>query len=314
MQTTTKTPIANKSIIITDNICTKCRQCGKPWNTKLQRRKKGIASSTKTKAHVHFQLCSIIIQSFVRRYLIQRHIARKDPIEEWNRRCCVHYLTIKGPYASRNHFARFHRIICTAAASEIQKVWRHYLCLRYLENLPFAAKEKNSTVIQRTWRASWCRRSFRIVCRAIKTHEEHFYSLVDEYDTIDMSRNVQFCLFGCPLAIKYKHQNRKVWQEVDNNNIRSFIRRQLLAQYKRRRNSHRRRTTALHSTPRKRSIAEVKREKIRKMSQKKWKWFYDRQNDDCENSASLQPEYIANASSDTEVMTWLTNLDLNEYA
>eukprot|EP00984_Skeletonema_dohrnii_P038342 scaffold41479_cov139-Skeletonema_dohrnii-CCMP3373.AAC.1 len=77
--------------------------------------------------------------------------------------------------------------------------------------------------------------------------------------------------------------------------------------------SNRRRTsTILSPTPRK-SVAELKRDKIRKMSRNKWKWFYDKQ-DCCDSNSvvSQQPKVeVDDVSSDDDVMAWLTNLDLN---
>ena len=224
-----KSPPANKSI----HICVKCRSCGLPWNRKLQR-KKGKEQFQTKRTHLHLQICSIVIQSYVRRYLIQRHRRNNDPIEQWNTRC-VHYLSAKGPYGARVHNPAYvQRIIYTAAAIEIQTVWRLHRSLKHLQHLSSSTKELNAT---------------------------------------------------------------------EN------------AQHTRRRIGNRRRTTTttLRPTPRK-SVAEIKRDKIRKMSQKKWKWFYDKQ-DSCENNSVVsrrQPELdVDDVSSDVDVMSWLTNLDLD---
>ena len=91
-------PIANKSI--NDNVCVKCRSCGLPWNRKLQRRRR----QCQRRAYLQFQLSAILIQSWVRRYLIQRHRNNEDPVNQWNRKC-VHYLSRKGPYGAKHHCA-----------------------------------------------------------------------------------------------------------------------------------------------------------------------------------------------------------------
>ncbi len=50
------------------------------------------------------------------------------------------------------------------------------------------------------------------------------------------------------------------------------------------------------------------------MSQKKWKWFYDKK-DSCENNSAQPTSKVTvvdtTQSSDDDVMTWLTNLDLD---
>ena len=303
-----KSPIANKHI--NDNICVKCRSCGLPWNRKLQRRRRQAQSK---RAHLRFQLCSIIIQSCARRYLIQKHRRNNDPVDQWNRRC-VHYLSTKGPYGGKNHFAAYQRTIYTAAAMEIQKAWRLHRCLKHLQRLSSAAKDVYTTTIQRLWRASWCRRSFRTVHRAIKQRDKLFYSLIDCDNVAADMDMVIFCLSECPFAIEYKQQSSDAWKEVDRNKFRAYICQQLSVQHKRRRMSNRRRTsTILSPTPRK-SVAELKRDKIRKMSRNKWKWFYDKQ-DCCESNSAVsqQPKVeVDDVSSDDDVMAWLTNLDLDE--
>lgn len=303
-----KSPLLDKCIIV----CVKCRSCGLPWNRKLQRRKRQFQRKS---AHLHFQLCSIIIQSYVRRYLIQRHRKNNDPIDQWNRRC-VHYLTTKGPYGARIQFAAYQRIgIYKAAAIEIQTVWRLHRCLKHLQHLSSADKELNASVIQRIWRSSWCQRSFRTVCRAIKQREKLFYSLIDS-GAADTDDKISFCLSGCPFAIEYKQQSTKAWTQVDCIKFRSYLCQQLNVQHKQRRISKRRRTTIRNNpTPRK-SVAELKHEKIRRMSEKKWKWFYNKQ-DCCETNnysvVSREPNpAVDDASSDAEVMEWLTNLDLDD--
>lgn len=292
-------PLLDKS----SNICVKCRSCGLPWNRELQRRKR---QNQRKRDHVHFQLCSVIIQSYVRRYLIQRHRRNNDPIEQWNRRC-VHYLTTKGPYGARTYFDAYQRIgIYRAAAIELQKVWRLHQCLKYLQNLSPSDKQLKATLIQRIWRSSWCRRSFRTVFRAIRQREKLFYSLIDSgaAETVD---KISFCLSGCPFDIEYKQQSSEAWTKADCIKFRSYIHQQLTAQYKRRRISNRRRTTILNNPTTRKSGAELKYGKIHRMSQKKWKWFYNK-HDCCD---TRKPE-VADSSSDAEVMEWLTSLDLDD--
>lgn len=292
-------PIANKGM--NDNVCVKCRSCGLPWNRKLQRRKKQCQS----RAYLHCQLCSILIQSCVRRYLIRRHHRNNDPVEKWNRGC-VHYLSRRTPYGAKHHVAAYQRTICRSAAIEIQKFWRNHRCLKHLQRLSSKAKEMNSITIQRVWRESWCRRSFRTVCRAIRQREKLFYSLIDSGDI--EGKQISFCLSrGCPFAIEYKQQSSNAWEEVDRNKFRLYICQQLNARHKRKKMSN------LSPIPRK-SAAELKRDKIRKLSRNKWKWFYDKQ-DCCENNSafSRQPKVVEvdDVSSDSDMMVWVTNLNLN---
>lgn len=304
-------PIPNKSV--NNNICVKCRSCGLPWNRKLQRRRKQLLRRTHPKrAHLHLQLSSILIQSCVRRFLILKHRRNNVPIELWNRRC-VHYLSRKGPYGARNHLAVYQRTICKDAAVEIQKVWRLHRCLKHLRRLSFTVKKMNSATIQRVWRASWYRRSFRIVCRAIRQREELFYSLIHSDDV----EQICFCLSrGCPFAIEYKQQSSGAWKEVNHDKFRAYICQQMIAQHKRKRMSKIRRTTTFPSSAPRRSVADLKHEKIRKMSRNKWKWFYDKQ-DFCEGKSVASPQLkleVDDVSSDADVMAWVANLDLNNVA
>lgn len=106
--------------------------------------------------------------------------------------------------------------------------------------------------------------------------------------------------------------------EVDCNKFRSYISQQLQVEEerKRRRISNRLRTTNIKPTPTK-SAAELKHEKIRKMSQRKWKWFYDKRDCGDKNDSIAQPKIeVDNAShdADDEVMVWLTNLDLDNWS
>jgi len=303
----------NQSAI--DQVCVKCRSCGLPWNRKLQRRKQ---LQRRKRAHLHFQLCSILIQSCVRRFLIQKYRRNNVPVEQWNRRC-VHYLSRKGPYGARNHFAVYQRTICTDAAIEIQKVWRLRRCLKHLQRLSSTVREMKTATIQRVWRASWYRRSFRAVRRAIRQREERFYSLIDADDAADKDEQVCFCLSrGCPFAIEYKQPSVGTWKEVNRDKFRAYICQQLIVQHKRRKTSRIRRTTTFQSSTPRKSVADLKRDKIRKMSRNKWKWFYDKQ-DCCENNSALSRQLklkvkVDDVSSDADVMAWVANLDLNVVA
>ena len=257
---------------------------------------------------MHFQLCSILIQSWVRRYLIQRHRRNKHPVEQWSRKC-VHYLSRKGPYGAKHHCAAaYQRTICRSAAIEIQQLWRNHRWLKHLQRLSSTAKERSSATIQRVWRASWCRRSYRTVCRAIRQRHTLFYSMIEPGDVAGNGKQILFCLTrGCPLAVEYKRYNSNEWEEMDRNKFRLYICQQLHAQHKRRKMSNLRQKTS--SNPRK-SATELKRDKVRKLSQSKWKWFYEKQ-DCCENSSivSRQPKVeVDDVSSDADMMAWVTNL------
>ena len=300
-----KSPLANKRRSV--EVCVKCRKCGLPWNRKLQRKRQRQRNKQYASPPViHCIFSVIVIQATVRRYLIKRHQKNNDPIELWNRKC-VHYLSAKGPYAARSHFDPYQRLaVYTSAATAIQSAWHLHRWLKHLRLLSSVTKEMNAIIIQRSWRSSWCRRSFSIVYNAMKFRERVFYSTIvgSAADT-----TLRFCLSGCPFIIKYKqHGSNDVWVQVDCNKFRSYVQQQLqiLERKRRRRNSNRR----PNLTPTK-SSAEIKRDKIRRMSQKKWKWFYDKK-DCCEDSA--QPPSMVTVdtqSSDDDLITWLTNLDLD---
>ena len=139
--------------------------------------------------------------------------------------------------------------------------------------------------------------------------------MIDSCDAADKDKQIRFCLArGCPFAIEYKRQSSNAWEEMDHNKFRLYICQQLHAQHKRRKMSNLRQKTSstLSPTPRK-SATELKRDKIRKLSRNKWKWFYDKQ-DSCEKSSivSRQPKVEADdVISDADMMAWVTNLDLN---
>lgn len=304
---TMKSPLANKRRSV--EVCVKCRKCGLPWNRKLQRKRRRQRNKQSSPPVIHCILSVIAIQAAVRRYLIKRHQKNNDPIELWNRKC-VHYLSAKGPYAARSHFDPYQRLaVYTSAATAIQNAWHLHRWLKHLRLLSSVTKEMNAIIIQRSWRSSWCRRSFGVVYNAMKIRERVFYSTIIG-SAADATH--RFCLSGCPFAIKYKQHGSNVWVQVDCNKFRSYVQQQLqLERKRRRRNSNRRRTTNLTPT---KSATEIKRDKIRRMSQKKWKWFYDKK-DCCEDSAQPSSKVTVDTtqSSDDEsdVMTWLTNLDLD---
>ena len=220
----------------------------------------------------------------------------------------MHYLSAKGPYAARSHFDPYQRLaVYTSVAIAIQNAWRLYRWLKHLRLLSSVTKEMNAIIIQRSWRSSWCQRSFCVVYNAMKIRERVIYSTIigSAADTL------RFCLSGCPFAIEYKQCGSNAWVQVDCDKFRLYIRQQLqLERKRRRRNSNRRRRTT-NLTPTK-SAAEIKRDKIRRMSQKKWKWFYDKK-DCCGNSAQPSSKVTVDtqSSDNDDVMTWLTNLDLD---
>jgi hypothetical protein len=144
----------------------------------------------------------------------------------------------------------------------------------------------------------------------MKIRERVFYSTIIG-SAADATH--RFCLSGCPFTIKYKQHGSNVWVQVDCNKFRSYVQQQLqLERKRRRRNSNRRRTSNLTPT---KSATEIKRDKIRRLSQKKWKWFYDKK-DCCENSAQPSSKVAVvdttqSSDDESDVMTWLTNLDLD---
>ena len=301
-----KSPLANKRHSV--EVCVKCRKCGLPWNRKLQRKRQRQRNKQYASPPViHCIFSVIVIQATVRRYLIRRHQKNNDPIELWNRKC-VHYLSAKGPYAARSHFDPYQRLaVYTSAATAIQNAWHLHRWLKHLRLLSSVTKEMNTIIIQRSWRSSWCRRSFSIVYNAMKIREGVFYSTIVGSAA---DATLRFCLTGCPFAIKYKQHGSNAWVKVDCDKFRSYVQQQLQLELKRRRrNSNRRRTTNLTPT---KSATEIKRDKIRRMSQKKWKWFYDKK-DCCEDSAQPSSKVTVDtqSSDDDDVMNWLTNLDLD---
>ena len=188
-----------------------------------------------------------------------------------------------------------------------------------------AVQQKNVVLLQRTWRASICRRLYSVFQHQVR------YSKITELccgvqsDRVQIRLGVSFF----PITLYYKTKPSKSnenWSIADREKFMSCMREQIKLKEKARRHK----ICKVHSTRRvtkKIDKSELRREMIRKNSRRKFKWFYDRNenNDDTRSSSDEVKEETQSPSeatsngvegeedTDLEVMSWLNGLDLNNY-
>ena len=165
-------------------------------------------------------------------------------------------------------------------------------------------------------------------------HQEAYQlkSLIDFTDRLGPSNGIEFRLDASvfPLSLYYREKsqgqtNNSVWRIVDRKNLQHYVSvQEELLRKQRRRNSTKIRSTTRRSM--KEDVTKRRRELIRKKSQRKFKWFYDRKEaevrdeqlqTDTDTSDNVVSDSISNGNKegstdgDAEVMAWLQDLDLD---
>lgn len=185
-------------------------------------------------------------------------------------------------------------------------------------------------LIQSFVRAVICRRYFSII-RSVLSSRQKIESLIDTPGlTNDLVYRIDYVKMWPPLIILYKYttadtsssrEHSTKWCTIDRDRFATFMSQELsrtiqLAKVKKTQ------TTTRRST--KKDLQQLKREQIRKKSQLKWKWFYERNSDSpvdnqgessCSEIHSLFPTPRSQKNeeeTEEDVMVWLTKLDLNE--
>ena len=184
---------------------------------------------------------------------------------------------------------------------------------------------RNVILLQSAWRSSICRRFYTFFNKTL------WYTQITELCGIQpgLQLNVEIRLgvSSFPLSLYYRadfpssikasystdcivHADRQGWRVVDRERFIGQIRQQ----FKLKKNAHRRKTSKCPSTRRratKGDPAEIRRERIRKNSRRKFKWFYDKEVKSDEPEINHEAVKENNEDSDLEVMSWLKDLDLN---
>ena len=158
-------------------------------------------------------------------------------------------------------------------------------------------------------------------------------SLIDFTDRLGPSNGIEFRLDASvfPLSLYYREKsqgqtNISVWRIVDRKNLQHYVSvQEELLRKQRRRNSTKIRSMTRRSM-KEEDVNERRRELIRKKSQRKFKWFYDRKEAEVRNehlqtetdtSDNVVSDSISNGDKegstddDAEVMAWLQDLDLD---
>ena len=120
---------------------------------------------------------------------------------------------------------------------------------------------------------------------------------------------------GATLKPMHWEERRKGWSVVDKDKSMDYFRKEARRSYEEER-QRKKTITNINRRSMKEDIAGRKREKVRKMSQRKWKWFYQgKQSRSNDSSSQINDKSNQEKDEDeahAEVMAWLMELDFNE--
>ncbi len=250
------------------------------------------------------------------------------------------------------------------AASQIQRAWRRHGWVAHLRSLGQADREKNVILLQRAWRASACRRFYRTFREAMQRRGESLRSHLippathrETDSAITHGIVLRLGISSFPFGLYYRagespsptkgpvspdgtqrrmketERGAEVigggWGIVEREKFTGYVRGQmkLNEEARRRRTSEQFKSARRHSTND--DAGERRRERLRKMSRRKYKWFYDNERGDQSDGESMtnfneksvngrsqsdsgasNEVKFAEGDSESEVLTWLRDLDM----
>ena len=258
----------------------------------------------------------------------------------------------------------WHRCIAVyaVAALQIQRAWERHGWVAHLRSLGQADRERNAILLQRAWRASVCKRFYETFRKSMQCHGESLRSHLIQPATDKVSDfRTAHCIVlrlgvsSFPLALYYRadelpsqtkglvsldgtQQQRKEmdrsaelceggWRIVEREKFTGYVR----GQIKLKEEARRRRTSGRFASARRRSTnddaGERRRERLRKISRMKFKWFYDNEqgerspgeprmnfNEQSVNERSESDGGFSNGEKivdgELEVLTWLRDLEI----
>ena len=212
-----------------------------------------------------------------------------------------------------------HRRIAVYAvvALQIQRAWEQHGWVAHLRSLGQADPERNAVLLQRAWRASACKRFYEMFRKLMQCQGESLRShLIQPPATekvidsgIPHSIVLRLGVSSFPFALYYRedelpslikgldsssdgtqHQRKETersaelseggWRIVEREKFTGYVR----GQIKLKEEARRRRTSGRFASARRRStndnVVERRRERLSKMSRRKFKWFYDNEHGD----------------------------------
>ena len=257
--------------------------------------------------------------------------------------------------------------IYAVAALRIQSAWERHGWVDHLRSLGQADRERNAILLQRAWRASVCKRFYETFRESMRCQGEslrsHFLIQPPATDKVTDSGIAHSIIFrlgvsSFPFALYYRagalpnltkglvsssdgtQQQRKEtersaelseggWRIVEREKFAGYVR----GQIKLKEEARRRRNSGRFASARRRStndnVGERRRERLRKISRRKFKWFYDNGHGDRSpgeprtnfnehsvngrsesDGGSSVGEKIVDGDGELEVLTWLRDLDM----
>ena len=191
---------------------------------------------------VSFQLAAVCIQKNVRSYIVQCRKKRNVPVHNWTQKC-IHYLSTKGPYGRKSiNLADRYRLIVVyrIAVLQIQTAWRQYRWLKYLQSIGQFDQTSNAILLQRAWRASVCRRFYRLFHRLLRCHSESLFRQLIAFSSPDnnVSYSIRLGAKSFPVAVHYRiktplsshepiREAMQIWSIVDQKKFIDFMHEQL---------------------------------------------------------------------------------------